>query len=191
MPNIRICLESSYVLNLNYPAPKFPWRSPCSQNRRKLSLGHIVAISQLKMIPHKKITCFPIIKNRKSFQVIRESGVSVKSVIFSQVHDVERITQWGHKFQLQNPVQLDIHSHYSLIRFCVELNTDSFINHKLSSFVLLVPHIVLDLIARTISGLAYKSRMITEKVRQHLHRIATRESSTNVSQISGKICKYL
>jgi len=72
---------------------------------------------------------------------------------------------------------------------CIEPNTDSFINHKLSSFVLLVPPTVLDLIARTISGLAYKSRMITEKA-AHTYD-ATRESSTNVSQKSGKICKYV
>jgi hypothetical protein len=44
--------------------------------------------------------------------------------------------------------------------------------------VLLFPPIVLDLIARTISRLTYKSRMITERVRQHLNMIATRESST-------------
>lgn len=37
--------------------------------------------------------------------------------------------------------------------------------------MLLVPPTFLVLITRTIFGLAYKSRMITEKFRQHLHRM--------------------
>ena len=109
----------------------------------------------------------------------------MKSVIYPQVHDVERVAQWGHKLLVtkSSPIEHSQTLFHSLL--------DNFINHKLSSFVLLVPPIVLDLIARTISVLAYKSRMITEKVRQQLLGIATRESSTNVSQKSGKICKYL
>jgi len=49
---------------------------------------------------------------------------------------------------------MNIYNNY-FISFCIEQNTDSYINHTLSSFVLLVPPIVLHLIARTISGLVY------------------------------------
>jgi hypothetical protein len=55
----------------------------------------------------KKITCFPIIKNNKSFHGIRVSSVIVKSVICSQVHDVERITQWGQKLLITKPSSIE------------------------------------------------------------------------------------
>ena len=71
--------------------------------------GHTDVDKLLLQVKHKKITCFPIIKNHKSFQGIRVSDASVKSVIrvCCQVHDVERITQWGHKLLVTKSIPIE------------------------------------------------------------------------------------